>query len=285
VRFLGKRAVAIFVSTAVIVGGVVTGLESDFFKSALVEVAGTPEPDLGLAVRFTAHVRGPGEMPGNMFALRAPFVATPEDLQVMSHRSDSGDSADRYVALLNRLGPVRLDDTFIDLSLQGNRAQQVRVRNIRVVNLRRSPPLTGTLWCDPSAGGGPAERMYFDLDQAIPIAQLEGSDDGTIKPYFLDRTITLNQGENIDLNIRASSSKSDITFDLAVDVVYGGNLQTVTVTDNGRPFEVTGYPNSESRTLLAALPHYQTAYSLPIGQPATPVDPRTYQRLDGSVCG
>lgn len=143
-------------------------------------------------------------------------------------------------------GGVNVDTLSIRLVVQGKRNQQVRIVGISPDSLHRAAPLAGTIFNVPPQAGAPTMRMIFNLDEVNPVARNVGSDEtsgqGTkdTGAFFGDTTITLHDGEQEVIVIRATTAHFYATFNLKIDYLVGTTKKSVIVTNHGRPFRVTG---------------------------------------------
>lgn len=196
---------------------------------------------------------------------------TPSELAIMNGRAQTSSSADAYYSLLKQKGAVKVGSLDIVLNLEGRWSETVRIDDVTPVALDRQRPVAGTLVCDPAAGSGNTERMHFDLDDTHPLARVDksGHNDAD-QPYFANRSITLQQRELATVHITASTTRSDVRFRLAVSMTAGTQHQTLTVDQNGSPFEVSAAANGGPLT-IKSVGSYQNAYIVETGATVVPV--------------
>jgi hypothetical protein len=219
-------------------------------------------------------------------------LPSPQLLHLMTQDSVAASAA--FLSAVRAIGGADVDDLSIELIVNGNIPQGVRILDIRPVHLQRTKPLGGVLFYTPSQAGNATLRMMFDLDEPVPIARNIGdppcrqvtqgdttqcvvtsdpyprqplaadAGDGPVYPgsrFFDNETIHLADHEQQVLNIRAQVTQSFAAFDLEIDYIVGNasdNIHQLVVSDHGRPFRVTGMP-------LGAKPgtvSYQAAYAV-----------------------
>ena len=129
----------------------------------------------------------------------------------------------------------------IRLILQGNRNDPIRILNIHPVQLRRTPPLDGDLFSITSEGQEDDIRMGFNVDQPAPQAVVTDRIGTLTKElYFTAHSISLHKGEQVVLIIQAAAQCLSARFNLGIDYTVGSAPKTEIVSNNGRPFQVTG---------------------------------------------
>lgn len=218
-----------------------------------------------------------------------------------------------FIQRLQAMGGVDVDDISIQLVVNGNSPQGVRIIGIRPINLHVARPLDGALFFTPSQAGNATIKMMFDLDEPNPIARDEGkpkchvvtqgniarcvttndpypqqplakyAHNGAVdpgKPFFPNETIHLSNHEQQVLDIRAQVTHFSATFDLEIDYIVGnksGDIRKLTVS-NRSPLRVTGMPPGPKPETVS----YQEAFaSEGAGAPLCPVaDPRSIP-MDG----
>jgi len=211
-------------------------------------------------------------------------LPSPQLRQLMTQ--DSIATSPKFLSAVQAMGGADVEDLTIQLIVNGNSAQGVRILDIRPVRLQRAKPLGGTLFDTPPQAGNATLRMMFDLDEPVPIArnigkppcrmvtqgdtvqcvvtddpypQQPGGDVDPGSPFFDNETIHLDNHEQQVLNIRAQVTQSFATFDLEIDYIVGnasGDIHQLVVSDHGQPFRVTGMsPGAKPGTVS-----YQAAY-------------------------
>jgi hypothetical protein len=208
----------------------------------------------------------------------------PQLRQLMTQ--DSIADSPKFLSAVQAMGGADVDDLTIQLIVNGNSAQGVRILDIRPVRLQRAKPLGGTLFDTPPQAGTATLRMMFDLDEPVPIArnigdpscptvtqgdtvhcvvtndpypQQPGGDVYPGSPFFDNETIHLDDHEQQVLNIRAQATRSFAAFDVEIYYIVGnasGDIHQLVVSDHGRPFRVTGMPPGAKPGTVS----YQAAY-------------------------
>jgi hypothetical protein len=212
-------------------------------------------------------------------------------LRIMTRPGEAGSPA--FLSALRAIGGTDVDDLSIELIVNGNSAQGVRILGIRPVNLKRTKPLDGSLFYVPSQAGNATIKMMFDLDELNPAARNIGDPPCRVvtqgdttqcvvtsdpypqqplayyagngpkypgSPFFGDETIHLDNHEQQVLDIRAQVTRFYAEFDLEIDYIAGnesGNIRHLVVSDHGSPFRVTGMPPGAKPGTVS----YQTAYT------------------------
>jgi hypothetical protein len=148
--------------------------------------------------------------------------------------------------------------------LRGHRSQMVRVLDIRPVNVTREKPFAGTLFNVYPQGGDTILQIGFDMDSPYPGAR-EMRDDGTLgNSYFDHKTLSLSDQESEVIAFIVYSKRYLVTFNLQVDYLAGNEVRHETVTDNGRPFTLTGFSCRPDGTLDYKQYYSQTGFG-PVG--------------------
>ncbi len=138
-------------------------------------------------------------------------------------------------------GGVSIQYTYIRLVLQGNRNEPILILNVHPVQLRRTHPLNGVLFDVGPQGEANTIQMGFDLDQLALQALSINKNTLTKVPYFQSHSIRLADGEQAVLVVQAQTFCYSAQFKLAIDYEIGGQSKEVIISNNGGPFEVTGY--------------------------------------------
>lgn len=226
-------------------------------------------------------------------------MATPDGAlpnpQLLHLMAQGGTAASpKFLSTVQAMGGADVDDLSIQLIVNGNSTQGVRILDIRPIHLQRAKPLDGTLFYIPSQAGNATLRMMFDLDEPVPIARNIGdppcrevtqgdttacvvtsdpypqqplavdAGNGPVSPgspFFDNETIHLADHEQQVLNIRAQVTQSAATFDLEIDYIVGNasdDVRQLVVTDHGQPFRVTGMPLGPKPGTVS----YQAAYTV-----------------------
>jgi hypothetical protein len=170
---------------------------------------------------------------------------------------------DQALALDVRLtGAASLEHQVIRLHLEGPRAGQVVVTDIRLVIRKKTPPLNGGLVRVPPQGAEDSAQTLLDLDDRFPVLQEAVQDKSTNRnypagPYFPSHTIKLTDGETSEVVVTALASKSAYDYVLAVVYQVGTEIRQTIIDNAGKPFRVTGFSCAGSQVAS-----YRTAYEL-----------------------
>ncbi|WP_155341182.1 hypothetical protein [Acrocarpospora corrugata] len=141
-------------------------------------------------------------------------------------------------------GAASLDQQFISIKLEGRRNQKIFIDNIRPVDVLRTAPWAGTLVNVRDQSGGETKQMVIDFDDVDPITRMPGADDLEDDappggPYFQHKTLTLTDGTEDTVIIKAITAQWGVTFRIRIDYRVGGKAEHRIVDNNGRPFALT----------------------------------------------
>jgi len=164
------------------------------------------------------------------YVFQRPLHLSPQELAALNRLQDGTPA---YDAWFRSRGGVDPSPSSIQLVVNGNASQPARITDVTLVKSCR-PQLTGTLFDSPSAGNQGSILLDFNLDSARTIAQTPNGQD-----YFANFTISLEPGEVQVLQIYTTTSKYFCQFTLQLTVLVGSHQTTETVTDDGKPFQVT----------------------------------------------
>jgi hypothetical protein len=120
----------------------------------------------------------------------------------------------------------------------GNEKATVTITGIQVVKDCKAP-LSGTLFESPSQGVNLTVALGFNLDSPIDYAQ-SSSSSGISGNYFEGRDVTLAPGETETFDIKVETSEHYCTFTFQMAVATANGSITEDISDNGKPFELTG---------------------------------------------
>ena len=130
-----------------------------------------------------------------------------------------------------------------NLIIEGGTERDVTIVNLRAEIVDRKAPMHGAEMHCQSAGAIGGIGISFDFDELEPVARKvsEDADDG--RPYFQNGdVIMLKQGEVQPIQIAATVTHSYVAWNLIADLVVDGDSETVTIDDNGEPFQLTAGP-------------------------------------------
>jgi hypothetical protein len=173
------------------------------------------------------------------YILPKPVALTAQQLNTLNGEADSNNrSYLNWLAVQHASFYNALDFLLV---VQGNRHQAVRIVDM-VPSEHCTSPLHGTLILDLNAGAVINTRLFFQLDQPrTPASYIDPNTNQTVPDYFSRYGVTLNYGEQFSFGVFAQAVQSSTCSVVFVMTVLVGN-ETVreTVSDQGRPFRVTG---------------------------------------------
>lgn len=137
-------------------------------------------------------------------------------------------------------GGVQIGVQGTTVTVEGARARDVAITDIRPRILSREPNLAGTRLNDPPQGGLAPEQIGFNLDDPHPVARK--LDDGKLgTSFFADTAFQLADGEIVLFKVQTFATKAHYRWVLDIDMVIDGKRQVYTVKPDGRDaFDVTG---------------------------------------------
>lgn len=140
-----------------------------------------------------------------------------------------------YLSIFRNAGAINEQSTALRLVFSGESTQGVRILDITPVILKRAPPWHGDLFGFYPQGTEPTVQTSLDLDDTFPAV----TDSATGRPYFEEKTIILRQGEQEVVIMRVTASRGYVAYELKVEYLVGTQERSVTLTDRGRPFELS----------------------------------------------
>lgn len=272
-RPLWKRA---FVPTAKWTGtlataAVVTAVTTVVSVLVTQHVAASPAPPPTPTLTSSAPARhGPpvqiesvavlrDSVQAGIYAFQRPLVLSPSDLNTIRQLTLGTPSYDDWFRSRGGVDPGWLN---VQLVVEGNASQPSRITNITMIK-SCTAPLSGMLFNNPPAGNAGDILINFNLDSPLSVAQTPDGED-----YFSHYTIDLQPGEVQVLQIKASTVRHYCQFSLQLTVLVGAHQTIETVTDNGKPFQVTSIQNYSSYSVM-----YIDGVQGPLGR----VNPKTYK--------
>ncbi|MEV0680245.1 hypothetical protein AB0I60_27390 [Actinosynnema sp. NPDC050436] len=187
--------------------------------------------------------------------LRAGSVAqTPEErYRIFSEQHGVMGSWNAYY-----LGDVAKRAARHQISLIGNRRENVRVLDIRANVLKQGPPLDGALVTQPPEGEGPVREVLLDLDSAdrrLLLPDENENEEALPKPYLDVKYVTLAKSEEIVLDLNALTQRNYYQWELVVTVAYEGvSEEQVRIrsdgTADGPAFEATAWSDHYHKSVL-----------------------------------
>ncbi|PZG02020.1 hypothetical protein C1I99_04285 [Micromonospora deserti] len=151
-------------------------------------------------------------------------------------------------------GAVDRDVSRVRLVVQGVTDQGVLIDNLRakVIRHTRTPEPAGVeLRCGGAQGVATPRRVVIDLDAEEPAAAYAEEIAGRI-PLF---GFTLQKGETEIFDLTATT-KGTVEWVLELDLVVGGERQTVEVTNRGASFMTTAWRSSRTYQVPAGTDYW-----------------------------
>jgi hypothetical protein len=158
---------------------------------------------------------------------------TPEELEPL----DATRLTDETHAWFTDRGATPVGTRVDLITIAGNSEEPLVIKDIRVDKKCRAP-LSGTLFQGPDTGPDDHVRLWFDLDEKRPTAQLSQGDKGSI-PYFSIRTISLQQDEQQKILVAARTGEHYCEYTLNLSMTVGGRTVTQVVQDDDEPFRLS----------------------------------------------
>lgn len=153
------------------------------------------------------------------------------------------DGCESLLATADDLGAVRVGRSYKDLVVEGSTDRDVTIVDLRAEVVDRRPPMHGAEIHCQSAGGIGGIGISFDFDEPKPVARRVSEDTNNGKPYFLNGdAIMLKQGEVQPIQITAMTTHGYVVWNIVADLVVDGESETITIDDNGEPFQLTPGP-------------------------------------------
>ncbi|MEV0348350.1 hypothetical protein AB0H88_21465 [Nonomuraea sp. NPDC050680] len=158
---------------------------------------------------------------------------------------------------LQAVGAASVDKQYVSIKLEGGRNRSISVDDIRPINIKRTAPLAGAFVNFPPQDGGEALQMIFNFDEAQPRARDKaGKDFEEARPgglYFHNRSITLREGHEDSVVIKAITTRWSATFNIRIDYhVIGEAMESkhLILSNNGKPFALTALHCTQSTKLV-----------------------------------
>jgi hypothetical protein len=156
--------------------------------------------------------------------------------------------------------------------VQSATTQAVVLTAMRVKVVGRLPALTGPDVVCPSAGTIDFRPIFIDLDSTPPAVTYKYK--GQATPFGF----TLSGGESEVFEVTAMTQRAHYLFDLELDLIVGGQPQTITITDGGRPFQATSSAdngivwewNYQNAWEGFTVPANKSVGTVPVGHPFPP---------------
>jgi hypothetical protein len=172
------------------------------------------------------------------YVFQRPLFLSPSELRSLNQFPDGVPGYDTWFRSRGGVDPFSSN---VQLVVEGNANQPSRITNINLIKSCEAP-LTGALFYSPSAGNEQAILIDFNLDNPRSVAQTPNGQD-----YFSKYTIALQPGEVQVLVISANTRRHYCQFSLQLTVLVGTHQTIETVTNDGKPFQVTAEYSSFTR--------------------------------------
>ncbi|MFJ8637344.1 hypothetical protein [Streptomyces sp. NPDC093568] len=201
------------------------------------ESAPSPSPTGAGAASGTAS-SGPFEVTAWM-ENEAGCTALPQRLSSPKDRAELVSGGD-VEAVVRRHSGARVGDLVVGFTLEGGaRSLTITSIDIEPASPRADPSFSGTLLCEPGAGGEPKIQMFADLDRPNPVL-VTGM--ASARPYFREKVITLQPGEQVNLSATFRAENGSRAFKLLIRYVQNGKEATLPVpSPRGSRYAVTGF--------------------------------------------
>jgi hypothetical protein len=166
-----------------------------------------------------------------------------------------GQGCSTFHPWARRLGAVDVGETRVRVLAQGRRDVPIVISGLRAHVIERGPPQSGTAVVCPSAGVLQNRLITIDLDTPVPVARRAGP-----SPDF---GFTLARGETEVFDITATTSRSNVSWSMTLDLLVDGAPKEVELLPPDRsPFRTTARLDDR-----AYFWDYEGAWGVP-GEPA-----------------
>ena len=221
------------------------------------------------------------------FVIPRRLELTAAELTTMNKQVTTSPSA--YSNWFTSHGGVIANREVIGITVRGNGSSPVTITDMQIVKSCGRPLVGGTLFYSPTQGAGPfaTDQIGFDLGQQLSIGQyIPAAGPHALAPggnFFAKKVITLKPGEPQTLSafVTAENEYCSFTFRLHV-ATPEGHPATESITDNGKPFQITA--DGESGPAAAQVPFssYKAVYAGGAADPQNQqafiqVNPTTYR--------
>jgi hypothetical protein len=184
----------------------------------------------------TVNVRDAiGANDGFALATRAP-AGFDEELEGV-------DGCESLLAAAEEVEAVRVGKSVYDLVVEGATHRDVTIVGLRPEIVERGAPVNGAEFHCQSGGAVGAIGVAFDFDEPHPVARRDKEEPNAGSPYFASgNAIVLKDGEIQPIQVTNEITHGHVAWNLLVELVIDGESKTVTVDDDGKPFELTAGP-------------------------------------------
>ncbi|OZV81668.1 hypothetical protein CA850_10930 [Micromonospora echinospora] len=145
--------------------------------------------------------------------------------------------------IMRSYGGVESGVSTVELELEGNRGKEVRITDI-AIRPRCREPLTAALFDNAPQGTAETVQIGYDLDRDPVFAQESTVVDDDPLPqltgnYFASRKYTLKRDEQVTFRLSAVTREKYCEYTFRVEFIADGNVGSMDVDNQGRPFQVT----------------------------------------------
>jgi hypothetical protein len=190
------------------------------------------------------------------YDLVLPPTAALTSAQISTLRNWSGGDGNsklnKLTTELRAAGAADPNILTLRLTLEGRRAQPIRIDAIEAVDVRRQRPYTDTFLSIPPQGMNNTIRMMFNLDEIRPVARtaspvgpnepprpIERDDVRPGAPFFQSATLTINDREEDAIVLQSVVTRWATSFNVRIAYRVGDQSKTLLITNGGHPFAVT----------------------------------------------
>jgi hypothetical protein len=156
---------------------------------------------------------------------------------------DGVDGCESLAAVAEEVHAARVGTSFTDLVIEGSTHRDVTIVDLRPEIVDRGPAMDGAEIHCASAGAVAGIGVSFDFDEPDPVARRVSEDEKDGLPYFeKGDVITLKEDEIQSIQIESTSTRDYVAWNLVANLVIDGDSQTITIDENGQPFQITAGP-------------------------------------------
>jgi hypothetical protein len=195
------------------------------------------------------------------------YFLLPANTVALDEIRPENDDLSSYLSSRNA---INAGDQSISLVVRAIGDKRVVIRSIRPKVIERRKPLSGLVLNHPfGCGVNPIRSVLIDLDKEPPEVEYALENESPpVKQLIL--SVTSNEPEVI--SVTANSRVKDVFWLIVISFEVDGKLGALDVSDNGRPFRVSG--------VAPGAPTYQYHYSTgPVRTPENDTRP-----LDVPIC-
>jgi hypothetical protein len=217
----------VIAALATALGGVLSGFFTAQFQAVLDRFTGGPVP-----ITVTAALQDPGYV----CAGGQGWVFPTGSHGLGPATAPKSDWAAAH-------GGVPASGNYAVLTIQGTSSNAVVLTGLRVKVVSRRPAVAGDYAHVPGQCGGFTPRLFVaDLDRqpvrAVPVAGYDGATGNTIPAINFPFKVSSTDPEQ--LYVRVYMGDCDCDWTVEIDWVAAGRTGSSHVTDNGKPFRLTG---------------------------------------------